>query len=296
MMHFTSDRWSGVLGMNARNLYVERENTLEAIRLVNNKHLTKTALQKANVPVAPTLALVRDRRELASIEWQALPDSWVVKPNRGRQGAGVLLVAGRDSSGWCSASGRHLDQIEVEQQIREILEGEVSSGIADRDDAIMEPLIVPHEALKEVVPVGLPDIRIISYHDMPVMAMLRLPTRASGGRANLHQGGIGAGVDLATGKVFRAMMSGQPVTHHPDTDAPLIGLQVPDWDRVVDAASRSGSATGLVYAGADIVVDQDRGTVALQVNARPGLEIQNVNGMGLADRLERVAAASSTPA
>ncbi len=143
MMHFTSERWAGILGMNARNLYVERENTLDAIRLVNNKLLTKTALQKANIPVAPTLALVSDRRELASIDWQALPDSWVVKPNRGRQGAGVLLVAGRDTSGWCSASGRHLDQAEVEQQIREILEGEVSSGVADRDDAIMEPLIVP---------------------------------------------------------------------------------------------------------------------------------------------------------
>ncbi len=290
MMHFTSERWAGILGMNARNLYVERENTLDAIRLVNNKHLTKTALQKANIPVAPTLALVSDRRDLATIDWQALPDSWVVKPNCGRQGAGVLLVAGRDTSGWCSASGRHLDQAEVEQQIREILEGEVSSGVADRDDAIMEPLIVPHEALKAVVPVGLPDIRIICYHDVPVLSMLRLPTQASKGRANLHQGGIGAGVDLATGKVYRAMMHGQPVTRHPDTDAPLIGLEVPDWDRVVDAASRSGSATGLAYAGADIVVDQDRGTLVLQVNARPGLEIQNVTGTGLADRLAQVAA------
>ncbi len=290
MMHFASDRWAGILGMNARNLYVERENTLEAIRLVNNKHLTKTALQKANIPVAPTLALVSDRRDLATIDWQAMPDSWVVKPNRGRQGAGVLLVTGRDTSGWCSASGRHLGQIEVEQQIREILEGEVSSGIADRDDAIMEPLIVPHEALKEVVPVGLPNIRIICYHDVPVMAMLRLPTEASKGRANLHQGGIGAGVDLATGRVYRAMMHGQAVTRHPDTNAPLIGLEVPDWEEVVDAASRCGTATGLAYAGADIVVDQERGTLVLQVNARPGLEIQNVNGAGLTDRLERVAA------
>jgi alpha-L-glutamate ligase-like protein len=267
--------------MNARNLYVERENTLPAIRLVNNKYLTKEALRAAKVPVTPTIALVSDRRDLATIDWDALPDAWVVKPNRGRQGAGVLLVDGRDGSGWRSASGHQLTQAEVEQQIRDILEREASSAV-DRDEAIMEPLIVMHEGLRKVVPLGLPDIRVICYHDEPVMAMLRLPTRASKGRANLHQGGMGAGLELRTGKVFRAMMHGQPVTRHPDTDAPLAGLEVPGWETVLEAASRSGSATGLAYAGADIVVERDRGTLVLQVNALPGLEIQNVNGMGLA--------------
>ena len=38
------------------------------------------------------------------------------------------------------------------------------------------------------------------------MAMLRLPTKASGGRANLHQGAIGAGVDLVTGVTHHAVL------------------------------------------------------------------------------------------
>ncbi|HBZ98517.1 MAG TPA: alpha-L-glutamate ligase-like protein, partial [Pseudomonas sp.] len=39
-----------------------------------------------------------------------------------------------------------------------------------------------------------PDIRIIVLMGYPIMAMLRLPTRQSGGKANLHQGAIGVGV------------------------------------------------------------------------------------------------------
>lgn len=279
------DQWAGILGMNRRNWHIDRENALDAIRLANDKVATKAALQAAGVPVVPTITLVRDRQDLAAIDWQALPDAWVAKPNRGRRGVGVLLVAGRDGSGWRTASGRHLDQEEVTDQIREILEGEQSADLSGQDAALLEPLIVPHPALAGSVLFGLPDIRVICYHDEPLMAMLRLPTRASNGRANLHQGGIGAGVDLVSGKVIRAVIQGQPITHHPDTNELLIGVEVPEWDRIINAASRCSAATGLVYVGADVVVDRDRGTLMMEVNARPGLEIQNVTGSGLADRL-----------
>jgi glutathione synthase/RimK-type ligase-like ATP-grasp enzyme len=35
----------------------------------------------------------------------------------------------------------------------------------------------------------------------------------------------------------------------------------------------------------DIVVDRERGPLVLEINARPGLEIQNVVGRGLGDAL-----------
>ncbi len=55
---------------------------------------------------------------------------------------------------------------------------------------------------------------------------------------------------------------------------------------MLNAASRCSAATGLNYLGADIVVDQSQGPLLLEVNARPGLQIQNVTGTGLAPVVE----------
>ncbi len=274
-----------VLGLNRRTLLMERENPRTAVQLANDKVGTKAALAAAGVPVVPTLAVIRDRGELAELDWDRLPDAWVLKPNRGRQGAGILLVAGRDGEGWRSASGRHIEQSDLVAHAHTVLDGEHSAGELERDQALLEPLILPYAAVAAPVPFGLPDIRVICHHDEPVMAMMRLPTAASKGRANLHQGAIGAALDLASGQVTRALLNRTTITHHPDTGHPLLGLVVPEWPVVLAAARRCGSAIGLGYVGADLVVARGHGPLVMEVNARPGLEIQNVNGRGLCPRL-----------
>lgn len=50
-----------------------------------------------------------------------------------------------------------------------------------------------------------------------------------------------------------------------------------------EAAARCDEAPGLNYLGVDVVLDEERGPLVMEVNARPGLEIQNVSGFGLAD-------------
>ncbi len=80
------------------------------------------------------------------------------------------------------------------------------------------------------------------------------------------------------------------LTHHPDSGVAVVGAQVPYWDPVLDAASACGPATGLRYVGADVVVDRDAGPLVLEVNARPGLQIQNVTGVGLRDVAPSLAA------
>jgi len=282
ILSIDNKRWGDVLGMNARNAYVETENPLEAVRLVNNKHETKKALRRAGVPVAPTLRLIRDRGDLARLAWEDLPDRWALKPNLGSQGAGIMLAAGRDGADrWRTASGRPLDRKTVGEHLRRMLEGEFSYESVERDWGLFEPLIIPHPDLAALIPSGLPDIRIICRSDEPLLAMMRLPTEASEGRANLHQGAIGASVDLETGRVTRARLGQEQVWEHPDTGARLVGARVPHWERIVEAATRCAAATGLGYLGADVVVDKDRGPLVLEVNARPGLEIQNVAGTGL---------------
>lgn len=287
VMQPLAQRWRQTLGMNERTLYIERENHPRAIALVNNKYATKTALMPAGVPVVPTLAVIRDRCDLHQFDWNALPDAWALKPNRGSQGAGILLAKTRDGENWRTASGRLLDRATIRQHIESILDGTHSLEGMTQDWVLFEPLIVPHPTLGNLVPHGLADIRVICYRAQPVLAMTRLPTHASEGRANLHQGAIGAGIDLATGSITRAMLKRELITSHPDTGQPLLGRTIPFWQDILAASVRCSAATGLGYLGADIVIDAGRGPLVIELNARPGLEIQNVTGIGLSEVLAR---------
>jgi alpha-L-glutamate ligase-like protein len=120
------------------------------------------------------------------------------------------------------------------------------------------------------------------------MAMLRLPTKASNGRANLHQGGIGAGIDLASGLTHHAVLRNRFILCHPDTGVPVVGKRVPEWRQVLAMSRRAAEATGLGYIGVDIVLDADEGPMLLEANARPGLGIQIANARGLVPRLKEI--------
>ena len=134
----------------------------------------------------------------------------------------------------------------------------------------------------------MPDIRIIVFLGVPVMSMVRLPTRMSDGKANLHQGALGAGIDIATGETLTAVWGTEIVTKHPDTDKPVTGLVIPNWDSLLALAARCYEMTGLGYQGVDIVLDKDKGPLILELNARPGLNIQIANNAGLLGRLALV--------
>jgi len=156
------------------------------------------------------------------------------------------------------------------------------------DQAILQQRVRLHPVFAPIAYKGIPDIRIILYRCEPAMAMLRLPTKASNGRANLHQGGIGAGVDLASGLTHHAVQGNRFVLTHPDTGIPVIGKRVPYWADVLDMSRRVAEAVGLGYLGVDIVVDADDGPMLLEANARPGLAIQIANARGLRPRLAEI--------
>jgi alpha-L-glutamate ligase-like protein len=274
--------WRGyddVVGMNARNAHIARSNPLPSVRLVTDKAATKWALERHDVPVARTVGVITEHRWARRVTVEDLPGEWVMKPNRGHGGNGVLIADRRGGDGWLRTSGRRLPLREVRDHLRLMLDGEFSGR--PRDSALLEPVIRADGGLARLSYQGLPDIRVICEHDQPRLAMLRLPTARSGGRANLHQGAIGAAVDIDTGRVVAARAGRHATDVHPDTRAPLLGARIPSWDQVLTAASRCGPATGLHYVGADIVIDRSRGPLVLEVNARPGLQIQNVTASGL---------------
>src|SRR5688572_1040037 len=120
------------------------------------------------------------------------------------------------------------------------------------------------------------------------MAMLRLPTKESGGRANLHQGAIGVGVDIATGITTRAIWHGEQIVFKPGTEKKLRGIKIPSWTTILETAVRTQMSSHLGYIGVDIVLHPDKGPMVLETNAQPGLQIQLANMEGLKKRLERI--------
>jgi alpha-L-glutamate ligase-like protein len=125
----------------------------------------------------------------------------------------------------------------------------------------------------------------VLYRGVPVMAMVRLPTLASRGRANLHQGAVAAAIDLAAGRTFGGVWRNRPVDRHPDTGGAIHDIVVPQWPELLESAVRLADGVGLGYLGVDFVLDAATGPVVLEANARPGLAIQTANRRGLLHRL-----------
>ncbi|MFC7027204.1 sugar-transfer associated ATP-grasp domain-containing protein [Halomicroarcula sp. GCM10025710] len=152
-------------------------------------------------------------------------------------------------------------------------------------------MVVPDGLLADRAPGGVPDLRVITLHGYPVMAMVRLPTAESRGTANIHVGAVGVAVDIATGVASGGYQQTRQtfVDTHPDTGASL-AFEIPDWSTVLTIVSEAAISTGLGYTGVDIVFDADRGPMVLEVNRRPGLGIQNANMAGLLGRLRFVEA------
>jgi len=121
------------------------------------------------------------------------------------------------------------------------------------------------------------------------MAMLRMPTKESGGKANLQQGAIGVGIDLATGITTTAIYKKNKIIEYaPGTRLLLSGIKIPYWQDILRLAVKAQEVSNVGFLGADVAIDRDRGPVFLELNARPGLSIQIANLTGLKERLDRV--------
>lgn len=279
-----------ILGMNARNLlYVHVANKKKAVAIANDKLESKKVLQAAGIPVADLYALIKNRRELLTFSWNNLPSSFVLKPSHGLGGHGIIVVFGKQKEHLYITSNDQLITTEnLIEHTSNILDGNFSfSNIPDT--AFIEERLKVHPDFKKISWQGIPDIRVLVYNNVPIMAMLRLPTKESHGKANLHQGGIGVGIDLATGITTYATQNDKLITKHPDTHAQLQNFVIPDWDNILTIAIKTQQAVGLGYGGVDIVIDRDKGPVVLEINGHPGLSIQNANLTSLRDRLDRVA-------
>ncbi|NNL87113.1 MAG: alpha-L-glutamate ligase-like protein [Myxococcales bacterium] len=282
-------RRAGILGVNRRNRdYLLRCNERRLFPLVDDKLATKSLCERAGIAVPQTLGVAKHHFEIAPlVEKLSSEDSFVIKPARGAMGNGIMVVIGRDGADWRRSGGRTLGRGELAYHAAGIVSGLYALG-GHQDVAFAEERLVAHPALRELGDAGVPDLRVIVYRGVPVMAMTRIPTRSSGGRANLHQGAIGIGVDLGTGRTVHAVRHNRTLRRNPDGGELLLGQVIPHFGRALGIAVAATDETGLQYVGADVVVDERFGPVILELNARPGLSIQVANRAGLLPRLDAV--------
>ncbi len=286
-----------ILGMNARVQLYTVLNSRTAKRYGFSKLRAKKFLAKHNIPVPQLYAQLSSQEELREFDWNSISGSFAVKPANGSAGSGIIVIKRRlNDQQWLNVEDETLSEADLTLHASDILEGQYSTW-GSRHMVIIEERIPLHPDLEKYAQVGTPDVRVIIFHRIPVMAMLRLPTEASRGRANLHQGAIALGIDFGTGKTtygvdgkiaYSTFGDRRLLEYFPNTSLPVSGIEIPFWNEVMRTAVRVANATGLEYCGADVFLHPEKGPMIAEVNSYPGLSIQLANNAGLRRRLEKL--------
>ena len=281
----------GLVGINQRNAdYVLRYNQRKFYPRVDDKLLTKKLAIEHQLPVPELYAVVREEHEIEEVHAKLKDrEKFVVKPAHGSGGDGIMVIVGRRGDKYRRSNGMLMTPDEFNHHLSNALSGLFSLG-GQADAVLIEYCVEFDPVFDHVSYRGVPDVRIIVFQGYPVMAMIRLPTRMSDGKANLHQGAIGVGIDLPTGRTCKGVWGTEPVKEHPDTEHSIIGMEIPHWEELMMIAATASEMSGLGYVGVDIVLDKHLGPMILELNARPGLAIQIANGNGLHHRLARIEA------
>lgn len=292
-----------ILGMNARNfLFQSRYNRVKSKRIADSKLLTKWVLKRARLAIPKLYKMFKREAAADRFSWDSLPDSFVIKPSQGLGGEGILVIEGASApqvegqeKEWQSVDGQRLTAEDLKLHVLDILSGRYSM-LDLPDTAFVEERVRVHPRFEPISCQGTPDVGVLVFNRVPVMAFLRLPTKESRGKANMFQGAVACGIDIASGVTTDAVAYTTPIKFFPDSRRRLAGIIIPRWEEVLELAGAAAGASGLGYCRVDIAL-QPRMTrdgklkskpMVLEINAQPGLKIQLANRAGLLARLKRV--------
>lgn len=280
---------SHILGMNARYFYTKL-NPPSARKFGFSKLKTKQLLIENNIPTAEIYHIFESMDQLDLINWSAIPTPFVIKPASGSAGKGIVVISSKKENQltWITSNGDHLDIEDLNVHVRNILDGEFSTWGSEYQ-AVVEEMIPVHPKLSRYTYRGTPDVRVIIFNSVPIMAMLRLPTKESDGKANLDRGAIGLGIDLATGiTTYGVLGKNKKITHFPGKKKKVNGILIPLWTKTLQLAVKAAQIAGYQFMGADLFIHPEKGPMVVELNGFPGLSIQLANQAGLKKRLERV--------
>jgi len=282
-------RKRGVMGMNQRNFsYIARYNDRKHYPNVDDKLKTKVLALEHGLAVPNLLGVVKYQHDVKNVfDILNHHKGFCIKPAKGSGGKGILVIIASDEKGYKKPNGTIVSKDEIIRHISNILAGLFSLG-GTADTAVIEALIEFDPIFKGLSHEGVPDIRMIIFKGYPVMSMLRLATHNSDGKANLHQGAVGVGLEISSGKARSAVQFDRLINKHPDTEKVLSEINISNWQNLLHLSASCYEVSGLGYLGADIVLDKNRGPLVLELNARPGLAIQTANRLGLLPRLKTI--------
>jgi alpha-L-glutamate ligase-like protein len=278
-----------ILGLNSRYQYTGL-NPSSAKKYGFSKLRTKALLAEHNIPTAQIYHIFEHLDDIEHINWTLIPTPFVIKPASGSAGKGIILIKKKAANepAWFSYDGEKLTAEDLNLHVNNILDGEFSTW-GSHHKAIVEEKINSHPGIGKYSYRGTPDIRVIVFNSVPVMAMIRIPTKESEGKANLDKGAIGLGIDLATGITTHGIKGkGERITHFPNSKKKVNGIKIPYWNRVLELAVKAANIAGFVFMGADIFINVEKGPMIVELNGFPGLSIQLANRVGLKRRMDRV--------
>ncbi len=277
---------NGVIGLNKRNIeLIYTNNRREDYHYADDKVESKRVLHNKAIACAETYAVITNIREIKCL-WESCEkyNALAIKPANGFGGDGIKILK-KDKHGHWMCSGNRISKNDIFRHITSILSGLFS--MSSDDSCLIEECIIPHPFFAEIYEEGVPDFRIITLDNTPLMAMLRMPTSKSDGKANLHQDGVGIGVDMEKGVLTQVYDGKHYSNHHPDNPNVISGKTIPYWDEIIDLSIAASKAFPLNYLGVDIVIDKRKGPQIMELNVRPGLSIQLVNQCGLEKAIEK---------
>jgi len=284
-------RLNDILGINARSADYLAFNKKSARNKADDKVLTKMMLKKARVPHPRLLGILKNTGDVRDFNWSklSLAEGFAIKPVQGFGGQGIILIKrpAKEEGKFWTVDDKKVGVEDLKLHAQDIVEGKYSHNNLP-DKAMIEERIKIHPKFKKLAVGGAPDVRVIVFNKVPVMAMLRLPTEESSGKANLHQGAIGLGIDIATGITTHGVYKNEPVKYFPDTNKKVNGISIPHWNKILLMAVKTQVVSKLKYLSVDMLIDEEKGPVVLELNDQPGLSIQLANMTGLKRRLERV--------
>lgn len=281
---------SDILGLNARNQLYTRLNSASARRFGTSKYATKVLLENKGIPTARVFGILGTKEDLDEFPWETMERDFVIKPSNGNAGKGILILKRRDpeKNQWLDTFGKRHSLEEITLHCDDILAGQYST-YGETPNVIIEERVPIHSKLLKYAYKGTPDIRVIIFNNVPVMAMLRLPTPESEGRANLHQGAIGVGIDMFSGiTTYGITGKGDPIAILPESKRKVNGIKIPSWSQLLNVAITAADAAGLTFCGVDLFIHEEKGPLVVELNANPGLSIQLANRAGLRRRLDRI--------
>lgn len=314
----------GILGNNARNLlYIKKFNDKKGIRLANNKLQTKDFLVERGIPFAKTYGIISNRKELYEFDFAYLPKkNFVVKPNHGSKWQGVYIVKyieeehseeiiiekpkKRFEKRWERIKksffqefenkyhhGKYQigDELLTDQEFRrrllDLLDGKYSMTLW-WDSIIIEEKLIAGELFKDFCEYGLADIRVIVFNLVPVATMIRVPTKDSGGKANLAQWGLGFGIEVGSGKITSLLWKNKIYKiKFPKKFAHFHNKKLPYRNDILFLSSKVQYFVNLWYLALDWVITNEWPKL-LEINARAWLEVQKVSDTKLKNILDKI--------